>query len=174
METSAEPSWRKSQDHLNRCSLRTVEGCSEASSLRLSFLEHALVAPFSLTRVQCVCAFVVVLCDHFWSQSAQEKKGAEANCHFSTYLKAAKHSHTPLSLISGERRCQDAARKRSLTSKQTRLDPSGRCAPFWRVAQSVLKATLDAEKFSSQPFMSFEGQNAKRSAAYVSCEESYL
>lgn len=50
----SEPSLRKLQDHLNRCSLRIVEGCSEASSLRLSFLEHALVAPSSLTRVQCV------------------------------------------------------------------------------------------------------------------------
>lgn len=50
----SEPSLRKLQDHLNRCSLRIVEGCSEASSFRLSFLEHALVAPSSLTRVQCV------------------------------------------------------------------------------------------------------------------------
>ena len=53
-----------------------------------------------------VCCFCCFLSDHYWCRSAQEKKGAEADCHFSTYLTAANHSHLSQVLISGER-CQD-------------------------------------------------------------------
>lgn len=121
---------------------------------------------FPHSSPMCV-AFVVFLSDHYWCRSAQEKEGAEADCHFSTYLKAA----TSLKYWFLDR---DVKTHETESHLQT-----DRCAPFWRVAQSaVLKATLDAEKFSSQPFMSIEGQNATRSAANVFvfsvCEESYL